>query len=153
MMTDKGVQVLLTGNVGPNAFQTLSSAGIQIVTGVTGTVKEAIQRFKSGQFQPVSGATVPDHFGAGGGGGFPGVGMGRGMGRRGGMGGFHLGSKSEHEIQKIIANLKELGVIYVGPCHCSGDKARKLFQEAYGEKYLQVGAGRIIIISEKGIQI
>jgi len=85
LMAEKGVQAILTGNVGPNAFQTLSAAGLQIITGVTGTIKEAIQRFKSGQFQPVSGATVPDHFGVGGGGGFPGGGMGAGMGR--GMGG------------------------------------------------------------------
>lgn len=85
LMVEKGVQAILTGNVGPNAFQTLSAAGLQIITGVTGTVKEAIQRFNSGQFQPVSGATVPDHFGLGGRGGFPGGGMGTGMGR--GMGG------------------------------------------------------------------
>jgi len=86
LMADRGVQVVLTGNVGPNAFQTLSASGLQIITGVTGTVREAIQRFNSGQFQPVGGATVPDHFGVGGGGGFPGAGMGRGMGMGGGMG-------------------------------------------------------------------
>ena len=62
MMADRGVQVILTGNVGPNAFQTLSAAGLQIITGVTGTVREAIQRFNSGQLQPVSGATVPEYF-------------------------------------------------------------------------------------------
>ena len=87
LMADRGVQVVLTGNVGPNAFQTLSAAGLQIITGVTGTVKEAIQRFNSGQLQPVGGATVPTHFGVGGGGGFPGAGMGAGMGRGMGMGG------------------------------------------------------------------
>jgi 7,8-dihydropterin-6-yl-methyl-4-(beta-D-ribofuranosyl)aminobenzene 5'-phosphate synthase len=69
------------------------------------------------------------------------------------MGGFHLGSKGDHEIQEIIASFKELGVVYASPCHCSGDRARQLFQEAYGEKFLQVGVGRIIIISEQGVQI
>ncbi len=85
MIAEKGVQVILTGNVGPNAFQTLSSAGIQVITGITGTVKEVIQRFKSGQFQPVGEPTVPGHFGMG---GVPGAGpgMGRGMGRGAGMG-------------------------------------------------------------------
>ena len=88
LMAEKGIQLILTGNVGPNAFQTLSAAGVQMVTGVTGTVKEAIQRFNSGQLQPVSGATVPSHFGVGGGGGgFTGSGMGGGMGRGMGMGG------------------------------------------------------------------
>ncbi|MFC1714096.1 NifB/NifX family molybdenum-iron cluster-binding protein [Candidatus Poribacteria bacterium] len=86
LISEKGAQVILTGNVGPNAFQALSAAGLQIITGVTGTVKSAIQRFSSGQLQPISGATVPDHFGMGG--GFPGAGRGMGMGRgmRGGMG-------------------------------------------------------------------
>ncbi len=62
LMAEKGVQVVLTGNVGPNAFQALSTAGIQIITGVTGTVKSAIERFNSGQLRPVSGTNVPDHF-------------------------------------------------------------------------------------------
>ncbi|MFC1714083.1 NifB/NifX family molybdenum-iron cluster-binding protein [Candidatus Poribacteria bacterium] len=49
MLADRKVQVILTGNVGPNAFQALSNAGIQIMTGVTGTVREAIRQFNSGQ--------------------------------------------------------------------------------------------------------
>lgn len=84
LISEKGAQVILTGNVGPNAFQALSAADLQIITGVTGTVKSAIQRFRSGQLQSVNRATVPDHFGMGG--GFPGAGRGMGMGRGGGMG-------------------------------------------------------------------
>lgn len=83
LISGKGAQVILTGNVGPNAFQALSAAGLQIITGVTGSVKSAIQRFKSGQLQPIGRATVPDHFGMGR--GLPGAGRGMGMGR--GMGG------------------------------------------------------------------
>ena len=85
LMAEKRVQVILTGDVGPNAFQTLSAAKLQMITGVTGTVKTAIQRFNNGQLRPVGGATVPDHFGVGGR-GFPGAGMGAGMGRGMGMG-------------------------------------------------------------------
>jgi 7,8-dihydropterin-6-yl-methyl-4-(beta-D-ribofuranosyl)aminobenzene 5'-phosphate synthase len=62
------------------------------------------------------------------------------------MGGFHLGGKSEHEIKEIIANFKKLGVHRVGPSHCSGDKARQLFKEAYGASCLEIGVGSIITI-------
>jgi predicted Fe-Mo cluster-binding NifX family protein len=63
LMNEKGVKALLTGNVGPNAFQTLKAAGIEIVTGVEGTVSGAIEKFKSGEYRPVSSASVESHFG------------------------------------------------------------------------------------------
>ena len=90
-MAKQGVQAVLTGNVGPNAFQVLSQAGIRILTGVSGTVREAVERFKSGQLQETTAPTSPMHFGTGGGvgmggGGGRGMGMGRGGGRGGGCG-------------------------------------------------------------------
>lgn len=51
--------------------QVLSAAGIRIVTGVSGTVKEAIERNKMGELKEISGSTVGGHFG-----------IGRGRGRR-----------------------------------------------------------------------
>ena len=80
-IASKGAKVVLTGNVGPNAFQALSSAGINVVTGVFGTVKEAVERFKSGQLQGTTASSTQMGFGRGGG---YGMGMGRGGGR--GMG-------------------------------------------------------------------
>ena len=62
MMADRGVQAILTGEIGPNAFQMLSAAGIQVITGVNGTVREAIHKLNSDQLQPVSRATVPEYF-------------------------------------------------------------------------------------------
>ncbi|NOR15767.1 MAG: hypothetical protein GQ544_08690 [Candidatus Aminicenantes bacterium] len=45
LLVGKGVQILLTGQVGPNADQTLRSAGIQTISVVSGTVRDAFQNF------------------------------------------------------------------------------------------------------------
>ena len=79
MIASKGVQAVLTGNSGPNAYQVLSAASIQVITGVSGKIRDAIQAYKSGQFQATSQSNVAAHFGMGGGMG-KGMGMGRGMG-------------------------------------------------------------------------
>ncbi len=63
MMADKGVKTVLTGNCGPNAFQTLNAAGIEIVAGVSGTIQEAIDKFKSGEYKKISGANTSAHSG------------------------------------------------------------------------------------------
>lgn len=87
MIAGKGVEAVLTGNCGPNAYQVLSPAGIKVITGVSGKVKDAVQGYKSGKLQPGSQPNVPDHFGMGATPGMGGdFGMGRGMGRGGGMG-------------------------------------------------------------------
>jgi 7,8-dihydropterin-6-yl-methyl-4-(beta-D-ribofuranosyl)aminobenzene 5'-phosphate synthase len=64
------------------------------------------------------------------------------------MGGFHLTGEGRKAIQRIVARFQELGVKHVGPCHCSGDAARRLFQEAYGTAFLPVGVGMEIRIDE-----
>jgi len=89
MIAGKGVEVVLTGNCGPNAYQVLSAAGLQVITGVSGKVKDAIEEYKLGTFAAAQQPNVADHFGMGGamGGGMGGgMGMGRGMGMGGGMG-------------------------------------------------------------------
>jgi len=63
LVSDKGAQAVLTGNVGPNAFTALSAAGTRIYVGMTGTVQQAIEQFKTGQVQPVSGPSVGAHAG------------------------------------------------------------------------------------------
>ncbi len=47
VIANRGVKVVLTGNVGPNAQASLEIAGIDVRTGVSGTVKEVIEQFKS----------------------------------------------------------------------------------------------------------
>ena len=85
LIANKGAEVLLTGSCGPNAFQTLSAAGVKIITGVSGTIKEAVENFKSGKLQPIQQPNVESHYGVGYGAG-RGIGMGRGMGMGMGMG-------------------------------------------------------------------
>ncbi|RKY32635.1 MAG: dinitrogenase iron-molybdenum cofactor biosynthesis protein [Candidatus Omnitrophota bacterium] len=63
LIASKAVKAVLTGNVGPNAFQTLNAAGIQICTGVSGTVKGAIEGYKSGKFKATEGPSVGSKFG------------------------------------------------------------------------------------------
>ena len=63
IMADKGAETVLTGSCGPNAFQTLQAAGIKVITGATGTVQEAIDKFKSGDYKAISQANASAHSG------------------------------------------------------------------------------------------
>ncbi len=96
-IVNKGVQAVLTGNCGPNAYQVLSAAGIQVVTGVSGKVRDVIEGYRSGRFKASAQPNVPDHFGLGSA-SCAGPGMGRGMGRGCGKGrgmGFGPGSADQ----------------------------------------------------------
>jgi len=63
VVAEKQVKAVLTGNVGPNAFQALQAAGINIITGVSGTIKEALEKYKKGEFTPTQKSTVGSKFG------------------------------------------------------------------------------------------
>lgn len=57
-VVNHGAQWILTGHVGPKAFQALSTAGVAIGTGAAGTVRETIERFRKGEFTPAEAADV-----------------------------------------------------------------------------------------------
>ena len=50
-------------------------------------------------------------------------------------------------IEEIIGTFCESGVQKVGPCHCSGDDARRFFYEAYKDDYISMGVGQEIEVS------
>ncbi len=58
-----GVEAVITGHVGPKAFATLQAGGVDIYSGVTGTVAEALERFKAGALTSTDGADVDGHWG------------------------------------------------------------------------------------------
>ena len=64
-IVEKDAEAVLTGNVGPNAFRTLSAAGISIYAGASGKVSDAIAQFKSGALKPFSAPSVASHYGLG----------------------------------------------------------------------------------------
>ena len=62
------------------------------------------------------------------------------------MGGFHLSDASASKVEGIVADFRQLGVRQVAPCHCTGDRARETFAEAYGEGYFAAGVGWVMSI-------
>jgi len=57
-----GASAVVTGNVGPKAFTTLHAAGVAVYLGASGTVREAIEQFRSGRLQPAEAANVEGHW-------------------------------------------------------------------------------------------
>ncbi len=60
------------------------------------------------------------------------------------LGGFHMAGFSDKRIEAVIGKLRELGLVRIAPCHCSGDRTRELFSEAYGNQFIGAGAGSVI---------
>lgn len=51
MVVEQGVDAVLSGQVGPNAAQVLETANVKMYNNVSGTVADAIERFKNGEYQ------------------------------------------------------------------------------------------------------
>jgi len=110
MIANRGVELVLTGNCGPNAYQTLSAAGLQVISGVTGRIRDAVEAYKAGKLQPMAQPNVAAHYGVG---ATPGMGMGRGMGMGLGMtpmtGPTPQAVSPEQEIQMLKDQAQMLG--------------------------------------------
>jgi predicted Fe-Mo cluster-binding NifX family protein len=57
-----GAEAVITGHCGPKAFRALRAAGIQVVVGAQGTVREAIERFRKGEIKPTEAPDVEGHW-------------------------------------------------------------------------------------------
>jgi predicted Fe-Mo cluster-binding NifX family protein len=82
-VVEQGARAVVTGNMGPNAFNVLQSAGVPIYLFGGGTVRQAVEAFQAGQLPKAGEASAPAHAGMGMG---RGMGAGRGMGMGAGMG-------------------------------------------------------------------
>ena len=57
------------------------------------------------------------------------------------LGGFHLRGHSPKDIEKIVKKFVALKIKQIGPTHCSGSDAERLFQEVYKENYFTLKVG------------
>ena len=64
------------------------------------------------------------------------------------MGGFHLEWTLAGKVEKIVSAFRRLNVQYAAPCHCTGQKAKGLFEKHFSEKYIDLGAGKVITIAD-----
>jgi predicted Fe-Mo cluster-binding NifX family protein len=67
LIADKGSEALISGNVGPNAFNVLSAAGIKVYSQASGSIKEALDKLKNGELTETTEPNVGNKFGFGGG--------------------------------------------------------------------------------------
>ena len=91
----QGATALITGNIGPNAMQTLSAANIDVYLHQSGgSVRDVVEKFKRGEFTKIAAPSVQAHAGMGQGRGSGGQGRGRGGGGRGAGAGSGQGAGS-----------------------------------------------------------
>ena len=62
-MVDRGIGVILTGNLGPNASKVLNESGIKVFINNKGTGESALSDYKNGKLTHATQANVSSHFG------------------------------------------------------------------------------------------
>jgi len=53
---------VLTGHCGPKAFYTLKAAGVEVIVGVAGSVREAVAGYRAGKYAPAKEPDVTAHW-------------------------------------------------------------------------------------------
>jgi predicted Fe-Mo cluster-binding NifX family protein len=62
VLSDRKVDILLTGHCGPNAFKVLNAAGVKVGVNQDGSVPEALERLRKNEVKPVDGPNVEGHW-------------------------------------------------------------------------------------------
>lgn len=61
-IVDNGVNTLVTGNVGPKAFNVLQIAGVNVFTGASGSISDALKSWETEDLNPADKANVEGHW-------------------------------------------------------------------------------------------
>ncbi len=57
-----GAQVIISGNMGPNAFSVLRAGDLKIFTAVGGSIREVVEQLKQGKLQEAGNANAAPHW-------------------------------------------------------------------------------------------
>jgi 7,8-dihydropterin-6-yl-methyl-4-(beta-D-ribofuranosyl)aminobenzene 5'-phosphate synthase len=60
------------------------------------------------------------------------------------IGGFHMLNDDAGRIQRTLDEIKTIGVQYVGPTHCSGERAMAAARAVFGDGFVQGGVGTVV---------
>ncbi len=60
------------------------------------------------------------------------------------VGGFHLFRDGVKELKDTVRMVMDMGVKKVAPTHCTGKRAIRIFEDAYGDAFIPMGVGVVI---------
>jgi predicted Fe-Mo cluster-binding NifX family protein len=63
VVVEQGAKTVLTGNCGPKAFKVLQASGVKVAVGISGSIQEAINNYKSGKINFAEAPNVEGHWG------------------------------------------------------------------------------------------
>ncbi len=60
------------------------------------------------------------------------------------LGGFHLIDADDERIKATVADLTKSNIGFLGPCHCTGEKATRKLKETFGDKCQPLKTGDVL---------
>ena len=65
-VVEKNIDAVITGHLGPNAYQILTASNIKLFTGASGTVRNSVEKYQKGELKETTSPTTGSHSGMGG---------------------------------------------------------------------------------------